>query len=99
MTGRPSKYENQVKPKIKFIKSLVKDGFSQEDIAEFLGISKDTFYTYKKTYKEFSDCLEKDDIIDKVENTYINRLLGRYKAEKEIYERKLMKTHKTGKWY
>ena len=87
MAGRPSKYEEQVKPKIKFIKSLVKDGFSQEDITEFLGISKDTFYTYKKTYKEFSDCFEKEDIIDQIEETYINRLLGKYRATREIYKR------------
>lgn len=89
--GRPSDYESQVKPKIKFIKSLVRDGFSQEDITEFLGISKDTFYTYKKKHKEFSDCLTKENIIDEVEQTYINRLLGRYKATKQVFERQVDK--------
>ena len=91
MAGRPSKYEIVVKPKIKFIKSLVKDGHSQEDVADMLGISKDTFYTYKKHHKEFSDCLEKDDIINQVENTYINRLLGKYRATKEVFERQEVK--------
>lgn len=90
--GRPSKYEEVVKPKLKFIKSLVKDGFTQKEIAEFLGINEDTLYEYKKRHIEFAECLEKEDIINEVEKTYINRLLGKYRATKEVFERKLNET-------
>ena len=85
--ARPSLYETKVKPKIRFIPPLLKEGFSQKDIADFLGINEDTLYEYKKKHTEFSECFEKKDIIEAVENTYINRLLGKYKATKEIYER------------
>lgn len=86
MAGRPSGYEN-IKPKLRFIRSLVRDGYSNKDIAECLGINEDTIYSYKAKYPEFAECFEKEDIIDLVENTFINRLTGRYKAEKEVYER------------
>lgn len=85
--GRPGKYEIEVKPKLRFIRSLVRDGYTDTDIQEFLNVSVDAFYRYKKDHKEFSECFEKEDIIDQVEKTFINRLTGKYKAEKEIYER------------
>lgn len=88
-TGAPSKYESKVKPKLKFIRTLIQNGYSQEDVKDMLGISKDTFYTYKKKHKEFSDCLEKENLIDLVENTYINRLIGKYKATREIFKREV----------
>lgn len=87
MSGRPSKYESDVKPKIKFIPALITAGFSNKDIALFLGINEDTLYEYKKKYPEFSECLEKRDLIAQVEETYFNRLTGKYKAVREIEER------------
>lgn len=87
--GRPSKYESEIKPKLKFVRSLVKDGFSQKDIADMLSINEDTLYEYKKKHTEFSECFEKENIIDEVEKTYINRLLGRYRATKEVFEREV----------
>lgn len=84
--ARPSKYDAEIKPKLKFLRALVNAGFSNEDIQQMLGIANDTFYQYKKKYKEFSECFEKENIAQMVENTYVNRLLGRYKAEKEVYE-------------
>lgn len=85
--GRPNKYESDIKPKLRFIRSLVQAGYTETDLIEFLGISIQSFYTYKNDYKEFFECLQKNDIIDEVENTFINRLTGRYKAEKEVYEK------------
>lgn len=82
--GRPSKYES-IKPKFKFIKSLIKDGWAEKDIAEMLGLANDTFYQYKKKYPEFSECFDKKDNIAEVEQTYFNRLTGRYKATREVY--------------
>lgn len=84
--ARPSIYETRAKPKLKFIRSLIRAGHSQKEIAEFLDINEDTIYDWKKKYKEFSECFEKSDIIDDIENTFINRLLGRYKATRKVYE-------------
>ena len=86
VSGRPSKYETDVKPKIKFIPTLITAGFSNEDIAEFLNIGHDALYNYKKKYKEFSECFEKKDIAEEVEKTYVNRLLGKYRARKTVKE-------------
>jgi len=87
MAGRPNKYETDIKPKLRFVRSMVRDGYTDNDIIQLLDISMAAFYKYKKDYAEFKECFEKEDIIDQVENTFINRLTGRYKAEKEIYER------------
>lgn len=83
--GRPSKYES-IKPKFKFIKSLIKDGWADKDIAEMLGLANDTLYRYKRKYPEFSECFDKKDNIAEVEQTYFNRLTGRYKATREVYK-------------
>lgn len=83
--ARPSIYEKQVKPRIKFIQPLIDAGFSQKDIALMLGINEDTLYEYKKKYSEFSECFKKDAQVKEVERNYFNRLTGKYKAEKEVY--------------
>ena len=85
--GRPNKYDTEIKPKLRFVRSMVRDGYSNEDIAEMLNINQDTIYEYKKKFPEFAECFDKEDIVDLVEKTFINRLTGKYKAEKEVYER------------
>lgn len=87
--GRPSKYEKEIQPKLSAIRTLVRGGHNEKDIASFLGIAESTLYEYKKKYNEFSECFKKEDIVDLVENTFINRLTGKYKAEKEVWERVL----------
>ena len=83
--GRPSIYETRIKPRIKFITPLINAGFSQKDIAFMLDINEDTLYTYKNKYEEFSEAFKKDAVVKRVENTYVNRLTGDYKATKEVY--------------
>lgn len=86
--ARPSIYEDKIKPKLKYIPSLIDAGWSNLDIAKLLDISEDTLYQYKKDKKEFSECFEKKlDIVKEVENTYVNRLTGKYRATREIFER------------
>lgn len=81
-------YETRIKPKIKFIPSLIENGFSMDDIAEMLGVSRDSLYKYKDIYKEFSDSFKKRDEIGKrVENTFIKRLTGEYRTTREVYKK------------
>lgn len=84
-----SKWE-QVKDKLVLVEGWARDGLTDEQIANNLGISKDTFYKYKKNYPDFSDTLKKGkEVVDyEVENALLKRALGYEYTEttKEIKE-------------
>ncbi len=89
---------NQIKEKMLLIESWTRDGLTDEQIANNLGISKDTFYKYKKEHTDFSDSLKRGkEIVDyQVENALLKRALGYqykeittervYNTKKEKYE-------------
>lgn len=52
--GRPEKYNPDHN---KMITALAMVGFTDEQISDFIGINRDTFYTWKKKHIEFSDAL------------------------------------------
>lgn len=60
------------------VEKLARDGFSDKEIFQQLGISKDTFYTYVKKYPAFSDAIERGrvPVTIKVENAYLSRCIG-----------------------
>lgn len=92
-----SKWE-QVKEKLSLIECWARDGLTDEQISNNLGISTTTFYEYKSKYPEFSDTLKKGkEVIDyEVENSLLKKALGyeykeitkemKYNREKEVYE-------------
>lgn len=59
MRGRKSKYESDIKSRFDEIESWCSIGASEKEIIKLLGISKDTFYSYKRKYAEFSDLLKR----------------------------------------
>lgn len=59
MAGRPSKYEQQVKPRFEEIKEWLNTGATDKEIAENLGVNKATICEYKKRYPEFNELLKK----------------------------------------
>lgn len=64
------------------IEGWARDGLTDMQIAEKIGISKQTFYDWKKKYTDFSDTLKKGkEVVDReVENALLKRALGyRYK--------------------
>jgi len=71
-----SKWE-QVKDKLILIEGWARDGLTNEQIAENLGINQDTFYNYKKKYPEFSETLKRGkEVIDyQVENALLKNAL------------------------
>lgn len=83
--GRKSKYETNVKPRLLEIAAWCRDGLTDKEIAEKLGISQDSFYVYKNKYTEFSDTLkETKEIADiKVENS-LNKNANGYDYEEEV---------------
>lgn len=82
-----SKYFTHVEPKLILIEGWARDGLADEQIYNNLGISKDSFYKYKKQYSDFSDSLKRGkEIVDyEVENALLKRALG-YEYDEITYE-------------
>lgn len=91
--GRPSKYETEIKDKLPAVQGWARNGLSNDQIAENLGITRSTFYEYQKKYKDFSDALKRGkEVVDfEVENALLKRALG-YDCE----ETKIEKSDKDG---
>jgi len=78
-----SKWED-VKNKLILVEGWAREGFTNEQIAEKLGINPDTLYKYQKKYPEFSETLKKGkQIVDyEVENALLkNALEGNVTAQ------------------
>lgn len=75
------------KDKLILLEGWARDGLTDEQIAENMGIATSTFYEWKKKEKEFSESLKKEkEVIDfEVENALLKRALG-YEYEEETYE-------------
>ena len=69
------------------VEAWARDGLTDIQIAHNLGISKDTFYTYKKEHSDFADALKRGkEVVDiEVENALLKRALG-YEVEEVTYE-------------
>lgn len=72
-----SKWET-VKDKLILVEGWARDGLTDEQIANNLAISIDTFYKYKKKYPEFSESLKRGkEVVDyEVENALLQNALN-----------------------
>lgn len=57
--GRPSKYDQAVKPRLKQITEWVKVGATVENMCEILEIAPSTWHEYAKRYPEFAEAIKK----------------------------------------
>ncbi len=57
--GRPSIYDEAVKPYLKEIKKWAETGATLQEIADALGIAKSTLCDYKNKYSELSNAIKK----------------------------------------
>lgn len=78
---------SDTKEKLILVECWARDGLTDEQISNNLGISTTTFYEYKKNYPEFSESLKRGkEIVDyEVENALLKRALG-YEFEEKTYE-------------
>lgn len=78
---------NEVKEKLSLIECWARDGLTDEQISNNLGISKTTFYKFKAEHVELSELLKKGkEVVDyEVENALLKRAMG-YDYEEETYE-------------
>lgn len=56
--GRPNKYDSHIKPYLKQIAEWKRNGATDDQICEQLGVSKSVFYDAKTKYSEFSEALK-----------------------------------------
>jgi hypothetical protein len=96
--ARPSKYDTHVEPKLTLVEAWARDGLTDEQIAQNLGIGVATLYEYKNKYPEFSEALKNGkEVVDViVENALLKRALG-YRYDEVTQERAEVINPKTGK--
>lgn len=82
-----SKYFTHVEPKLALVEGWARDGLTDEQIANNLGISKTSLYKYKEEFIELSERLKKGkEVVDyEVENALLKRALG-YEYDEITYE-------------
>lgn len=56
--GRPNKYETHIEPHLKQIAEWKKNGATDQQICEQLGVSMSVFYAAKAKYPEFSEIMK-----------------------------------------
>lgn len=78
------------------VKSMVRKGWTNDEIADHIGISMSTFYEWQKKHPEFSEVLKepKEYCVAKVENAVFARATG---IEKTIHEKETVTVEKDGK--
>ena len=73
------KYEKWLEPdNLLRLQALARDGATDAAIADYIGISRDTLYSWKKKYPDFSDALKRGkEVVDiEVENALLKRAMG-----------------------
>lgn len=78
------------------VKSMVRKGWTNDEIADHIGITQSTFYDWQKKHPEFSEVLKepKEYCVAKVENAVFARATG---IEKTIHEKETVTVEKDGK--
>lgn len=77
--GAKGKYDRLVKPKLDIIKKKIREGVTEEQLADKLGISVASLNNYRKIYPEFAEALSKDkgaDELEALENAGIEAAKG-----------------------
>ncbi|NNU89777.1 helix-turn-helix domain-containing protein [Anoxybacillus sp. CHMUD] len=90
MSGRKSLWEElEMDEKLILVEGWARDGLTDEQIYSNLGVSKDTFYRWKKKKSEFREALKRGkEVVDRmVENALLKAALG-YEYEEEVVDNK-----------
>lgn len=87
--GRKNRYEKDVKPYLKEINEKIRQGVTEEQIADWLGICVASLNNYRNQYPEFAEALKKNkgaDVLTALINAGIDAALGGWKTSKETVE-------------
>ena len=86
--GRPSKYENNVKPRFPEIREWLKTGATDKEIAENLGVNPKVLCKYKNEYNEFSELFKngRQKAVQEIKAALFKRAVGFSYTEKKVTE-------------
>ena len=85
--GRKSVYDTKIKPRFDDILKWLRNGATEKQVYENLGIGKDAFYKYKSEKSEFNELLKKgqESLVEQLRGALIKKALGfEYKESKRI---------------
>ena len=76
--GRKSKYDTLVKPRFDDILKWLRNGATEKQIYQNLGINEATFYRYKAEKSEFCEVLKKgqESLVEQLRGALIKKALG-----------------------
>lgn len=82
--GRKSAYDTIIKPRFSDISEWLRNGATEKQVCENLGISKDAFYKYKKEKAEFNELIKKSrqSLVIQLRGALVKRALGYTYTEK-----------------
>lgn len=91
--GRPSKYEELVKPRLLEIEAWCRDGATDKEVAKALGIAESTLNLYKGRFPEFSEALKRTKAVAdiQVENALFKKAVGYNAVVKKTVKVKVVK--------
>ena len=94
---RKDSYEVRVQPKLDLVVGWCRRGLTNEQVADNLGISLQSFNNYMKRYEEFADAVDRgrEPCEIHIENALVKRALG-YSYKEVTRERKLVRNPETG---
>lgn len=83
------KYESHVKPKLDKIREYAQT-MTEEQIAKTIGISKTSWYEYKKEHPEIAEAVKlgREDLVKDLKSTLIRKAKGFNYEEKKIIKEK-----------
>lgn len=85
--GRKSVYDTVIKPRFDDILKWLRNGATEKQVYENLGISQEAFYKYKREKTEFTELLKKgqESLVEQLRGALIKKALGfEYKESKRI---------------
>lgn len=88
--GRKSAYETTIKPRFSDISDWLKNGATEKQIAENLGVSYSTFNKYKAENKEFAEFIKKGrkTLVLQLRGALVKKALGFEYTEKKKYSKR-----------
>lgn len=88
-SGRKSKYDTHVAPKLAEITAWAREGLTEIQICRLLGIGKTAFNQYKREHAELADAIKtgRCGLVQELRDTLIKKARGYHYCEtKEIWE-------------
>lgn len=90
-SGRPSKYEQlEISKKLKSIEGWARQGSTNADIAEMLGVSEAAFYAWKGRYPDFREAIRAGarEANGEILNSAFRQATGYYAKQREVVKLK-----------